>query len=236
MQNVHELVDSPEVLLALHPEELALSILHDLIAAERSRNDGRMNRHNYAIGFRAAGDEVQRALMEAWAWLENTGSLACQPASDGWFFVTRRGHELASNSDPAVFSREQTLPRHLLHPTIEQKAWPPFIRGDFDSAVFEAFKQVEIAIRTASGLNQSLLGVALARKAFQQDDGPLTDKTVVKGEQQALSDLMAGALGSYKNPHSHRNVAITDADEAAEMIVLASHLLKIAIARSPQVP
>ena len=233
MTSVRELVDSPDVLLSLQPEELASVVLQDLVTAEKTRNAGRMNRHNYSLEFRNSGDEVQRAIMEAWAWLENTGCLACQPGNDGWFFVTRRGHQLSQTSEPAVFSREQTLPRHLLHPTIEQKAWPPFIRGDFDSAVFEAFKQVEIAIRTASGLDQSLLGVALARKAFQQDDGPLTDKTVVKGEQQALSDLMAGALGSYKNPHSHRNVAITDADEAAEMIVLASHLLKIAFSRSP---
>jgi hypothetical protein len=38
--------------------------------------------------------------------------------------------------------------------------------------------------------------------------------------------LLAGAIGSYKNPSSHRRVAIS-ADEARDMIVLASHLLKI---------
>jgi len=58
----------------------------------------------------------------------------------------------------------------------------------------------------------------------------------VTAERQTLSELVAGALGSYKNPHSHRNISIKDASEAAEMIVLASHILKIVDARKPNPP
>src|SRR4051794_41082455 len=48
----------------------------------------------------------------------------------------------------------------------------------------------------------------------------LSDPTALDAEKQALSDLFAGAIGSYKNPSSHRHVTL-DATEAAEMIFLA---------------
>ena len=54
--------------------------------------------------------------------------------------------------------------------------------------------------------------------------------TLSAGERQALMNLMCGALGSYKNPQSHRHVGL-DAPEAREMILMASHLLKIVDAR-----
>ena len=54
---------------------------------------------------------------------------------------------------------------------------------------------------------------------------------IPEGEREGLQSLVAGALGSYKNPHSHRSVTIEDPTDAVEMIMLASHILRIVDSR-----
>lgn len=119
--------------------------------------------------------------------------------------------------------------------TLAEKVWSTFLRGDYDTAVFQSFKEVEVSVRSAGNFAANDLGTDLMRKAFHVDTGPLTDMTVVKSERQALSDLFAGSIGYYKNPSSHRHVPI-DATAAAEMIMLANHLLKIVESRVQGIP
>lgn len=84
-----------------------------------------------------------------------------------------------------------------------------------------------MAVRDAAGLPNELLGVYLMRKAYSPKDGALRDPEAEGGEQQATADLVAGAIGAYKNPASHRTVKFEDPIEPAEVIQLADLLLRI---------
>jgi uncharacterized protein (TIGR02391 family) len=195
------------------------------------------SRHNFGLPGTVAGypqtyhDRLLRALMEAWMWLEREGMIAPIPAEEGWYFITRRGKQITKATDLNAYHRADVLPKRLLHPVIAQKVWATFLRGDYDTAVFQSFKEVEVAVRNASGLAPEDIGTALMRKAFDPAKGSLTDASLPQSEKEALAHLFAGAIGSYKNPHSHRTVSITDSTEAVEMIMLASHLLKIVDSR-----
>lgn len=230
-KSIFSLVPEAEDLLALEPEEVGGVILTHIHSLDQSAK-ANLNRYNFSLIYtykeypESYHDKIAAVLMEGWLWLEREGFLAPKPGSDGsWFFITRRGMKVSAALDVASYIKSNLLPKKQLHPLIAQKVWSTFLRGDYDTAVFQTFKEVEVSVRKTGQFKPEDVGTDLMRKAFAPN-GPLSDKDSPKAEQEALAHLFAGAIGSYKNPHSHRAVSI-EAEEAVEMIMLGSHLLKI---------
>ena len=224
-----------ETLIALEPEDLAAVCLEALNATREPRVSinflveglwGAQSTEGFPYAKKA---EVLSALAEAWQWLQREGLLVQavdQPIASGWHVVTRRGRKFKTAADLSAFRIGDLLPRGLLADVLEEKVRPLFLRGDYATAVFQAFKEVEVQVRIASGLPSELVGVPLMRKAFDAKDGPLRSTEEVLAEREALAHLFAGAIGYAKNPTSHRDVTI-DRRSAARLIMFASELLEI---------
>ena len=228
----------------LVPDSAAL-LLPDIdelsgVLLEVLNSGGQMNRHNffmevdqyppYPDASRQTKESVVFALREAWSWLDAQGFIAFKAGSSGdIYFITRSGRRVATREGMRAYSKINLLPRGKLHRIIEDRVYAAFLRGEYDTAVFQAFREVEVAVRTAGKFPPEAIGVKLMREAFRTTAGaagPLTDSLLPVAEQEAMMNLFVGAIGLYKNPQSHRNVP-TDPMDAAEVIVFASHLLRL---------
>ena len=70
------------------------------------------------------------------------------------------------------------------------------------------------------------------RKAFDINGGPLLDATVVQSEQQATSDVFAGAMGLFKNPTSHRMYTFDSVEQAVSIVLFANYLINLVYTRA----
>lgn len=236
-------VPKVDILLALQPEELGRILLGIVVADFRGgmfqpgsiTSDAELygantfeTAHRYPQKRR---NEIAIAIGEAWHWLEL--NMLIMPATDmnghnGFKVPTRRGLALAHSPEGfRSYAAAAEFPKSLLHPLMREDVWLKMARGDYPDAVFRAFRMVEERVRYVGGYSADKVGVDLMRLAFKPGHGPLARKGDHKGEQEALMFLFSGAIGSYKNPHSHRTVEMHDPVEAQEMVMLASHLLRI---------
>jgi uncharacterized protein (TIGR02391 family) len=241
MQELLEAIPDVEALLAMEPEELGAKLLFVLRKAQQREpqrllhlqdlNGPHLFQSN--VGGRTypanRQEEIELALLEAWQWLEIQGLLLPEQGTNGRSGFRRFSRRARNFENEDQFVRYETgrrIPKESLHPRIAKTVWMAFVRGEFDVAVFQAMKAVEVAVREATGLSNTFVGSKLMREAFNSN-GKLTDRAADSGEQTGLMELFAGTMGTYKNPQSHRDVNLDDPAEAIEIIMLANLLLRI---------
>lgn len=235
MPTLLALFPKPQDLLALEPEELAGVLIEIIPAVSQSAgftiNDllAQLFSPHGMQGYYPPGiqREVAFTMAESLSWLETQGIIVLNPNQPAaWYSLTRRGRTLKTRTDLEVFKKGRTLPVGLLQESLASKVYHLFLRGDHDTAVFQAFKEVEIAVRKAGRLPDSLTGKKLMDNAFHPEAGALRDRSVDGAERVAEMQLFCGAMGHARNPTGHRDGIFTG-PEAARLIVFASHLLDI---------
>jgi len=178
---------------------------------------------NYPEVPHAKARQIELSLAEAWAWLEREGALIPAEGTNGTNGYRRFGRAAEKYKSGAPFQTGPSLRSlsGLLHPKVKDRAILDFAAGRYDDVIYNAFKEVEIRISEAIPGHE--FGTALAKAAFDINKGPYTDHSLPTGEKNAMRDLFAGAIGVFKNPGSHRRVAI-DAAAAIRGVMFASQL------------
>lgn len=208
-----KMLPNADDLLNLEPEELAgpllisleksQSITLDYVISSTHMSDAiqRVLHGQQISGYSGHYDEVLKALMEAWQWLEREGFVAIKPpdlvsgknfTDKTRYFVTRRGQRI--ETPDALDSYRKA--------------------GNYDE----------------SDHGVSLMRQAFHVDTGKSDAGELTDTEQQPAEQEAIGHLFAGAIGYCRNPLGHREVNLS-AEEAVEMVFFASYLLRIVDSR-----
>lgn len=142
------------------------------------------------------------------------------------FHPTKMGLRFAEREFGRVIKEYILTPKTYVHPKIIDKSFKLLNSQEFESAVLQAFKCIETEIRKKTEADPEEIGVKLIRKAYNPENGNLTDYNLPISEREAFAHYIAGAFGFYKNPCSHRDIEL-DFLTAFDRIVVASDLLKL---------
>jgi uncharacterized protein (TIGR02391 family) len=117
----------------------------------------------------------------------------------------------------------------FLHPDIMRVAAKLFMDGHYAESIFEAYKALEVAVRTKSRV-QDLDGQKLMAKAFG-GERPLLALNQRKNksdrdEQDGFMHIYMGVMTGIRNPKAHEIIEQEDVNKTIEYLAMASLLMR----------
>lgn len=178
---------------------------------------------------RAERDELKAKLRQAWGWLERQGYVVVDHGQHGgnWKVITAAGWEIARGPDTAATLHRVQAAAQLnieLHPRLQAAGVDTTFRaGDTDSAIRDAFADLEDAVRTLAGYFHGDYGVTMMSKAFGKS-GPL-GSVVDPQHQVGTQRMFEGAFAVLRNPAGHGPTGLGVA-QAVESVLHADLLMR----------
>ncbi|MFZ0963664.1 MAG: TIGR02391 family protein [Terriglobia bacterium] len=213
---------SPDEIRSLPIDRLGILVLKHLITTNE------WNSHNFLQSGR--NQRLPESTLGCWSeglnWLVSKNLVARGTPTNSdpnAIFITRLGKKvLEAGLEPVRAAERLDV---ALHASLE-RVKSQFLLGEYELAAFAAMREVEIRVRELSCANSSLVGVKLMRKSFGEG-GKLADSELEPGERTGIMELFAGAIGTFKNPPSHRQVDYANPTEASEVVLLADLLMRV---------
>ena len=162
--------------------------------------------------------------------LDRAGYITEDPIqlSDKFKVLTAEGKRVVNQS-----LEDMRLPSididHLINrDDLRDKIRDYYLSGEYETAIFKAFKLLEETVRNKAGQPSDVLGADLMSKAFNTGSGILKHPDAqINAENDAFHILMRGAIMWFKNPSSHRTVGYDDTEEVAHILAFANLLLNM---------
>lgn len=127
---------------------------------------------------------------------------------------------------PARVASVRRLSVENLHTEVIHSSSDLFADGHYEAAVSEAFKSIEVRIRTITGSTQS--GVKLMGEAFGGSEPKVSVANATgqsgKDEQEGFGALFRGSMLGVRNPRAHDLFQLQDPQQALEYLGFASLL------------
>ncbi len=116
------------------------------------------------------------------------------------------------------------------HPYVIESARIPFVNYDFPTCIFNTYKKLLVEVQSKSG-NFSEDGTKLMASVFNSNS-PMLQCSLArvskdKGIQDGIMHLFMGSVLCIRNVFAHKDVHLTNVNDALEYLSFASFLFKI---------